>query len=191
MTFRRPLIPLLLLMALQAGVSPAQQVEFFGESLRFIVNDDHVNVQGLYFFRNTGEKEVNQAIYYPIPTPNNLRDVDEIEVVQLGKREVVSHVQLDKGIRFGIKIEPGKEAGYRIEYRQKHDGNRFSYILTSTQAWGKSLEFAYFDMEIAKEKTIKFFSYTPDTVQYRNNTAQYSWILRDFIPKQDFIVEFR
>lgn len=191
MRYRLPFIFFMSFLVSSAGMVHSQQVEFFGESLRFILKNDYVKVQGIYFFRNTGEKEVNQAIYYPIPTPNNLRDVDEIEVVQLGKKELVPHVQLDKGIRFGIKIDPGKEAGYRIEYRQKHDGKRFSYILTSTQAWGKSLEFAYFDMEIALDKTIKFFSYPPDTVQYRDNSAQYSWIKRDFIPKEDFIVEFR
>jgi len=131
---------LLLLTLFFNGFLLGQNISFFKEDLNFKLNQDSFVVDGLYYFRNTTNKEVQQMMFYPFPDIEKYGEINSIEITKKG--DTVSQIATvsKKGSLFKLFIEPNGEAVYHIRYNQQLKSNQAKYIITSTQHWGEGFE---------------------------------------------------
>jgi hypothetical protein len=169
----------------------SQSLEFFEESLLFEINDGVFTVDGQYYFRNTGQKELNQILFYPFPASEGSEPVDSVSVtgIPVSAEKLLVH-QSDEGFAFHIHLNTGEEKAYQIYYRQKVH-NHATYILTSTQLWGKPLEKAFYQLTVPVDIQITGFSYPPDYQENKTNERIYYWFRQDFMPDKDFELDFQ
>ncbi len=168
----------------------SQSLEFFEESLLFKISDGFFTVDGQYYFRNTGQKEINQVLFYPFPAGEGAEPADSVSVtgIPVSTEQRLIH-QSEKGFSFLIHLKAGEEKAYHIHYRQKVR-NHATYILTSTQHWGKPLEKAFYQLTVPADLQVTSFSYPPDYQENKTNERIYYWFRQDFMPDRDFEIEF-
>lgn len=169
----------------------SQSLEFFEESLLFEINNGFFTVDGQYYFRNTGQEELNQILFYPFPAGNGSEPIDSISVtgIPVPTENPLIH-RSEKGFSFLVRLKAGEEKAYHIYYRQKVR-NRATYILTSTLQWGKPLEKAFYQLTVPVDIQITGFSYTPDYLENKNNERIYYWFRQHFMPDKDFEFDFQ
>ena len=55
-----------------------QSLQFYEEALFFEINDGHFIVDGQYWFKNTGNRDIHQILFYPFPQDDNIGMVDSV-----------------------------------------------------------------------------------------------------------------
>jgi hypothetical protein len=169
----------------------SQPLEFFEESLLFKISDCFFTVDGQYYFRNTGQEELSQVLFYPFPPGEGSEPVDSVSVtgIDVSREQLLIH-RSEKGFSFLIHLKAGEEKVYYIYYRQKVH-NHATYILTSTRHWGKPLEKAFYQLTIPMDIQITRFSYPPDHQENKTREKIYYWYRESFMPDKDFELEFQ
>lgn len=169
----------------------SQSLEFFEESLLFKLSEGVFIVDGQYFFRNTGQKEIKQILFYPFPAGEGSEPVDSVSVtgIPFSSEKLLIH-HSEKGFSFHIHLKAGEEKAYHIYYRQKVS-HHATYILTSTLQWGKPLEKAFYQLTVPVDLQITGFSYPPDYHENKTDERIYYWFRQDFMPDKDFELEFQ
>ena len=159
------------------------QVSFFEEYIDFSIDKQHFTINGIYSFCNYSDREINQPILFPFA--DDVLEIDSIRVVNLKTSSNVAFTKSGKYISFVLKIMPKDTVDLNIYYRQKTVSSN-KYIITSTKAWGKPLEKAFYSLTVDKGINIKSFSYQPDS--FKKKKRIYFWKKDNFMPDEDFIV---
>jgi hypothetical protein len=180
----------MLVLAFVALVAKGQNISFYAEDLNFYLNQSSFEVDGLYYFRNTGDTEVKQMLFYPFPDIEKFGEITFIKVHAVGDTTSMLATQSSKGALFRVKIPPHKEVVYRINYGQKIISNQAKYIITSTQRWGKSFELADYSLTFPNHIPVDSFSITPDSIARIEDSLKCFWHRKNFMPEVDFIFEF-
>jgi hypothetical protein len=167
-----------------SGFLKAQnQVSFFEEHIDFSIDDKYFSINGIYSFYNNSYELVNKHIAFPFA--GNTSMIDSIRVFDLNKMQFLEFKTREKSISFILTLSPRDTLDINIFYRQ-YTSNKNTYIITSTQAWGKPLEKAVYTLTTAKDIIIKSFSYNPDTFIYAKGSKVYYWWKYNFMPQIDF-----
>ncbi len=168
----------------------AQSLVFFEESLLFEIKDGFFSVTGQYFFRNTGQSDIHQILFYPLPADEDPLSIDSVSVTEIpmAAEPLLVH-RSEKGFSFLVSLKAGEEKACQIFYRQKVSHHAV-YILTSTQQWGKPLEKAFYQLNVPMDIRITSFSYPPDYQENKTNERIYYWFRQNFMPDRDFEIEF-
>jgi len=77
-----------------------------------------------------------------------------------------------------------------VNYIQELKINKFEYILTSTQNWGKPLSSASFNVFIDSDIGLKSISYKPDIREILKGKQVYRINKEDFFPIKNLIIEW-
>jgi hypothetical protein len=168
----------------------AQEVEFFREDLTFRLEDGFFAVEGDYFFRNTTDREVKKLLFYPLPESKIYGDITSLNINLKGNSTSMITGSSEEGAAFKLKLGPGEEATYRINYVQKLRSNEARYIITTTRHWGKGLEFATYRLDCSASIFLDSISIIPDTIFMEKRRYHYLWDREDFMPEVDFIFQF-
>ena len=169
----------------------AQDLQFFREDLSFEIKEDYFFVDGLYYFRNTSNKELKQRLIYPFPQDPVYGKVDSLFVINIIDSTITTNMQYgDKGASFTIQIEPDSIAVYRIGYRQELKGENAEYILTTTQTWGRPFEQVNYTLVFPKELSLDSLSYMPDSLREESNRYIFFWYKENFMPDRNFKIHF-
>ncbi len=181
-------LSIILFLCLLTGMLQAHNaVNFFEEYIDFSIDQQHFSVNGMYSFCNNTEKPQMQPILFPFS--EDVSKIDSIRIDNLSSSNKIPYRCLNKSLAFEFIIQPYDTVEIHIYYRQPISTvNR--YIITSTKAWGKSLEKAYYTLTANKEieRGIIDFSYAPDSISNDNGIKTYYWKKYDFMPERDFIV---
>ena len=183
-------IKLFFLFLISNGILFGQDISFFREDLKFTHNEDNFEIDGLYYFRNTTDKKIQQLIFYPFPDINIFGDINSIRITT--KDDTTSQIATisDFGSLFRLFIDPNGEAIYHIKYKQKPESNQARYILTTAQQWGKAFEKASYVLKVPANLHIDSLSINPDTMYKSNDSTYYFWWRENFMPDVDFNLWF-
>jgi len=173
-----------LLIACMVSIVQAQHpVSFFEEHIDFVIDSACFSINGIYSFRNASDKPVNQHIIFPFADKTS--GIDSIRIVNLNTLKKIPFIRLESSVSFEFEIPPKDTIDLNIFYRQKAAAKN-TYIITSTQTWGKPLETAVYTLTTEKNLRIKSFSYSPDSSKTNQGKILYKWEKHQFMPVKDF-----
>ena len=156
-----------------------------------MIEENYFYVNGLYYFRNTSNKELKQRLIYPFPQDSAYGKVDSLFVINVIDSTITTNMQNgEKGASFTIQIDPDSTAIYRIGYRQELKDKKAEYILTTTQTWGRPFEQVNYKLIFPKELKLDSLSYMPDSLRDENNQFIFFWYKDDFMPDRNFEIHF-
>jgi hypothetical protein len=155
----------------------------------FKVSAENVVTDATYNFCNLGEKNLKTPLFYPFP--ENTRElIDSIQITDMKADTTLPFREGKSGVFFGISIDAYGQAAYRVYFRQKLIEQKFIYILTSTESWGRALEFANFELQVPLHLPLDSLSYPPDSSFILNDIRFFQWKKKDFMPEKDFEIFF-
>jgi hypothetical protein len=167
------------------------QISFYREELEFGLDSAFFSVKGNYFFRNEANREIRPVIYFPVGTAAVEKSIDTLIAFDVADPEHPFTVLVQDSVaHFEMKLPPDSRKQVVIYYRQRHDGHRARYILTSTQTWKRPLEYASYRLIAPKEIVISRFSLGPPKVSDFGTMQIYSWEKKNFMPAEDFRLIF-
>ena len=162
-----------------------QGLTFPRESINFRLDRQHFSVSGYYYFAGaTGRFPV----LYPFPNGSNV--VDSATVTDSKELRSIAYTMQDNGLVFGLNRPSADTSVIQIYYREKLAGNKATYILTTTRAWGRALEQASYSLLVAPGIKVTSLSLKPDSEMDTPQGRLYFFIRKDFMPAGDFVVEF-
>lgn len=166
-----------------------QDLQFYREDIVFSIHKKNAETDALYYFCNVGEKDIRVALFYPFPE-NTKELIDSLVVEDLKTKAVIPHREARSGIHFEVFVKAYGQSAYRVYFRQLLRENHFRYILNSTASWGKSLEFANYELQMPLSIIPDSLSYPPDTSFIIKDMLYIKWKKTDFMPDKDFEVFF-
>lgn len=172
-----------LVIAFCSEILAQRSVSFYEEYIDFKLDSRSFCVNGIYSFVNVTDKEIHQQIMFPFA--GKTADIDSIRILNLNTGQALRFNRLESAVVFNINLSACDSVDVNLFYRQKRTTNN-TYILSSTQSWGKPLETAVYALTVGSDIEIKSFSYEPDTVKLINNQKVYLWKKNDFMPVTDF-----
>lgn len=185
------LVSICVIIFLKTSFAFPQSLQFYEEALFFEIRDGCFEVDGQYYFKNSGSREIHQILFYPFPRDEMPGKIDSVFITDVrGSEEDLIINQTEKGVSFRLSIEAGKEKTYRIYYRQRTPNRKAKYILTTTAQWGQPLKKAFYQLKVPSDISITYFSYPPDKEEKQGNYQIYYWYMESFMPDKDFIVEW-
>jgi hypothetical protein len=170
----------------------AQRLEFYMEDLNFCLDTNTFKVDGYYYLSNSDTAKTDQLIFYPFPQETGLGRVDSIMVYdEMERKELpVTSAKNNSGVSFPLSIEGLGFRKIRIVYRQSLKDHFATYILKTTQNWGKPLATANYTLTVPDYIKIDSLSYPADSVKVNHNIKVYCWNKKDFFPREDFNIYF-
>jgi len=186
------MIKLLLLIIFTTNViiSKSQDIEFFREDITFKISKTYFNVDGLYYFCNVSNKNLDKIIYYPFPIDSLYGNIDSVFVETEDSLQIKFINNQNKGIYIKIHIEDYGIKKIRIKYRQQIYKNKAEYILTTTKYWKKPFEIVNYKLIVPKEINISSISYRENSVYTTKSKRIYLWQKKDFMPTKNMIISF-
>lgn len=160
-----------------------RNMSFYEEHIDFSLDSSSFCVNGIYSFVNVTDKEIHQQIMFPFGVKT--AEIDSIRIFNLNTSQSLVLNRLESAVVFSLHLPARDSVDVNVFYRQKRS-TKNTYILSSTQSWGKPLETAVYALTVGSDIEIKSFSYEPDTVKLNNNQKVYLWKKNDFMPVADF-----
>ena len=166
-------------------VTAQRAVNFIEEYIDFEIDKTLFYINGIYTFCNTGEKEIQQPIFFPFA--DEAEAIDSIRVTNLNTVKNIPFGRRERGISFTFTLAPKDTVNLNIFYRQKA-GKINTYIITSAKSWGKPLKKAVYTLKTPADMRIESFSFPPDSQKQSDDKHLYLWEKENFVPDLDFIV---
>lgn len=173
-----------------ASCAHAQELKFVREDITFYLNAASLRVDGYYWFHNTGSRDAETKIYYPINPKAGRVDSAGVTNMSADRATGISDSSAD-GFGFTARIRSGDTAVYRIGYRQTVSGDSAMYILLSTRSWNSPLSLAEYRLVVSPPIEVIGFSYKPDTLYDVQGERIYYWKRVDFMPGRNMVFYFR
>lgn len=161
-------------------------VSFFEEHIDFSIDSQYFNVNGIYSFYNISDQIVNQDILFPFAVKTTL--IDSIRIINLNNLEKIQFKCLENAIYFHLTHSPKDTLDINIFYRQKVAAKN-TYIITTTQIWGKPLDKAIYRLTSPQTMPIQSFSYIPDSMKIVDDKNVFFWDKYHFAPQIDFDIK--
>lgn len=184
---------LIFILAVFAGFKLSAQIpDFYREDLTFIIDDSSFTVTGYYYFRNNSDENEKFDMLYPFPKRDIYGKVTDVYAYIYGNplRNALLHYN-DNAAMINLEVSPGSVTMLRIGYTQALLGTKAEYILTSTKAWGQSLNEVNYTLIAPEGLKIDSLSYPPDFSNTKSGKTFYYYHKEDFMPDREFEVYFR
>ncbi len=175
------------LAATASGLVPAAR--FTRERIDITVRPSAVEVCGLYVYENPWPFPVTQGLAYPFPVDDSHPAPVSIQVTEADPADgsdlrVVPTFRLGGTPRYSIRIRPGGVAHVRVRYVQPAYVPSATYLLTTTQPWGRPLEHGEYVLNPMGVRILES-SYPLD------GPEPHSFVRRDFMPDKDWRFSWR
>ena len=183
-------VAILLFLCFHIQTSQAQSPIFVGEDLVFYVSDSLCVLRGEYPFLTPSENAVKTRLFYPFPVSEQLPFPDMIEVLSLETGVHLPIMGAEKGVSFVLEIDAVSEANIHVEYWQTAENHLFDYILTSTQTWGRSLEWANYEIHVPDHLQLEYCSLDIDTSWIEIEKKVYSISRENYLPLKELKIQW-
>lgn len=131
-------LALVVALAFATGIRPIAR--FDREQINIQVHPDHIEVVGLYFYRNPWPFPVRQGLSIPFAVDEHHSPPVQVSVMQTAPEEKSVHCRYLFGRhRFDLTLATRAEVCVRVEYYQHTPAGDARYLLTTTQPWRKPL----------------------------------------------------
>lgn len=172
---------LITLIILPSILFAQRKLQFIGENIDFEINEKTFSTNGIYYFSNNTESEIERTILFPFSDKADSLHI--IRVYNLSYLKNIVYIQQDNAISFKINILPSDTIQVNIAYTQKTEIKNV-YILKSTQTWGEPLKRAFYSLKVDSTVLLDSLSLKPNT--FKNRT--YYWEKFNFYPDDNFII---
>ncbi len=172
---------LLVLLVFPLCLISQEKFEFINEKIDFSLSASLFSINGIYVFVNNAEKNVHQTIFFPFSENSESLNINRI--YNLTYNENLTFKQVTNGLIFKMFMFPKDTVSINISYNQNTKREN-TYILESTQTWGKPLHNADYSLSADNSVRIDSISLKPDTLI--NNV--YYWHKQNFYPNENFRV---
>jgi hypothetical protein len=181
--------------ASQAVTHPALPLQFDSEIVRLFVEEDSLEVEGIYHFLCRSRRDAIVTLVYPYPVDSLLGGARSTLLecrAPGGPWQPMEFKELPQrpGVRWGIPLGLGDTLEVRTVYRQALLSTYARYILTTTKSWGRPLKHARFEIHLPDGAEPLRFSY-PFECQEVLGESLYLYEVENFMPERDIIVEWR
>jgi len=162
---------------------PAQnKINFINEKIDFSIDNKYFIVNGIYCFYNNSDKEIRQTILFPFSETADSLQIKRVYNLTYLKNIFYKRLN-NNSIIFKVVVLPKRTVDVNIAYSQKTDKEN-TYILKSTQTWGKPLQKAEYSLSVDNSVVIDSLSVKPDSL----SNSIYYWSKTNFYPNKDFTV---
>ncbi len=153
-------------------------LDFKAERINCLITGDTMRVNATYYMRS--EPGSKFCLLYPLPQEGTDFSVDSTKNCDLEPRGEIWVMCMEFGADTMLEIG--------VAYKQRFPGGVFRYITTTTQAWGKPLEWAEFSVTTPWKASL---SYPPNEKPraLANGYYLYSIRIENFMPEEDFIIK--
>jgi hypothetical protein len=170
-------------------------VEFYKESITMTVDEGEFTISGTYYFRNNTDSDRPMPIVFPFYIDDSTHYPHEISasIIEEGKEKPLEFQEnRERGnIRMAIPMMPKGTTVWQLEYSQKIDKPQATYILKSTQAWGKPLEEALYKIDIPDDIDVDYIWADVDSVTDKGN-REILWIHKtEYMPFGDMTIKWK
>lgn len=162
---------------------------FIKEDLHFSLDRENFYVEGDYYLQNSGDQPISKNIFYPFPENENYGEVTEVTITIDNTEQPLT--RKDNGVAFLMEIPAHTTKNFYAKYIHPYQGNQVEYILTTTNNWHRALQEAEYSLEFPKYLQMENISYQPDSLEDLADKYIFYWSKQDFLPKKNFIVEFK
>ncbi|NQV38216.1 MAG: hypothetical protein HQ509_09470 [Candidatus Marinimicrobia bacterium] len=180
----------ILFIAICQGINSLNKPIFESEIISFEIDSTKCTVRAEYYFRNADISEIiNQVLFYPFPINEYTPFPESIDVISPENHQM-DYSQVSNGIFFKVSIPSDSTVCYVVNYTQMLNINKFEYILTSTQKWGRPLSSATFNIYHDPNLELKSLSYKPDSTYIDSNKQVIRISKKQFLPIKNLIIEW-
>lgn len=146
--FPLPVASLLLIAAVLPFASGAvPTVNFISERIDVQVYPDEIVVEGYYFYKNRFPFPVMQGFTIPFPVDKDHPEPTEVHVERMNPiQAAIRPRRLFGKTGFDAYFSAREDVEIRVSYRQKARGMNATYILKTTQPWGRPLAGAVYSL---------------------------------------------
>lgn len=171
-------------------VKSSLPVEFTKEKIEIFLSDEIMKLKGTYYFKNLTSSFLKTSVFYPFPIDKEHLYPTEIKIYKwkIDKKNKVNFVKSDKGVLWTVEIEANKITKYIVIYKQPIKTKNATYILTTTQAWNKPLEYAKFIIHIPKIFKNIEIPYSIDKIFSKGENIIYEFTRTNFLPTKDLTI---
>lgn len=178
----------------QSGMN--KPLEFFKEKITMTVDKGEFSISGTYYFRNNTDSDRPMPVVFPFYIDKFTHYPDKIRVFISRNGEPDSLINFeentDRGsIRMRIPMKAHETTAWHIQYAQKIDRPQATYILKSTQAWGRPLEEALYRIDIPDNIDIDYIWADVDSVSEQDH-REILWIHKtEYMPFKDMAIRWK
>jgi hypothetical protein len=169
----------------------SQIPEFFREDLFFVMDDNELQISGDYYFYNPHPRPIKMTMLYPFPREDFMGKVSDVYAFDwnnIFENRLARYNQ--KAGMVQLSISPKETSVLRIGYTQELKAGTAMYILTTTAAWGKPFQQAYYELHVPFDIQVDSISYVPDKIQQVGGLYIYIFEKENFMPDRDFVIYF-
>ena len=181
---------LVIIVFIFSGLVYSQSIQFFREKIEVDVNGSFCQIKGIYYFKNSSNKEVSRTFYYPFVVNEKMLYPDSIIIKDLGNDRIINFSTSKSGIHFRAHLPAKSIIIYKIIYSQRTQAREIEYILTTTRKWGRPLEQAEFIVRIPKTFQLVSLTFPYNYRKNENDINLYYINKENFIPEQNLIVKW-
>ncbi|MCB5261391.1 MAG: hypothetical protein M0Q16_02190 [Candidatus Cloacimonetes bacterium] len=165
----------------------ASGLSFETEQLVFTVQDSLWLFDGDFGFYNSGLRELDQAIYFPVPANETQSPADQVSVV-IGEQQQSLPVfgVSPQGFWFQLSMQPQSYETVRIRYQQVLRENMASYVLLTALTWGKPLAYASYSLHLPKGARLLHSPFAEPEISAQDGWNSYYWEFYGFVPEANF-----
>jgi hypothetical protein len=170
-------------------------IEFYKEEISMQINEGELTISGTYYFRNNTDRSEPIPIAFPFHIddstffPHNIKAF--VTAADGRKRLEFEENRVRGSLRIAIPMKPKKTTVWSLEYTQKIDKPQATYILKSTQAWGKPLEEALYKIDIPDNIDVDYIWADVDSVTAKDS-REILWIHKtEYMPFNDMTIKWK
>ena len=184
---KRPVLSMFFIICFISYSFAETPIKFFKGEINIELEKNCVHVQGLYFFENKSNFEIDVIMVYPFPINSSHLYPEKIDVL-----DPKNHIELTKkknGIEWVLHFEPVSVETVFVEYKQKINNKSAAYILN--KLWKEKINKLLFIIEAPLEFKELNISIEPDSVRTEENKQIYYITRRYFLPKEDLKISWQ
>ncbi|UCE65887.1 MAG: hypothetical protein JSU85_13670 [Candidatus Zixiibacteriota bacterium] len=190
---------IIMIMFIVFGISFSQSrmnmpVEFYKEEISMIINENQFTISGTYYFRNNTGSDKPMPVVFPFYIDSSTHYPDKISAFIIGEEKHQLEFQENKergSIRIAIPMKSKGTTVWQLEYTQKIEKPQATYILKSTQAWGKPLEEVLYKVDIPDDIDVDYIWADVDSVT-ANDNREILWIHKtEYMPFKDMTIKWK
>ena len=172
----------------------ALPLQFDSEVVRLFVAEDSLEVEGIYRLLCRRTNTPYASLFYPYPADSLLGGARTVLLECRSPGDPWQTLPFEEiparhAARWRIPLDLGPELEVRTLYRQALNSGYARYIVTTTQAWGRPLRHARFEIYLPTGAEPQRFSF-PFERQEADGKVFYLYEAEDFLPDRDIVVEW-
>ncbi|MBC8182200.1 hypothetical protein H8E88_13900 [candidate division KSB1 bacterium] len=165
--------------------SNSHKVDFYQEKISINCFHEHVEIEGTYFLENLTKANLSITFNYPFPMDDHHPFPYDIEV------ENHNFWKDSSSAYFNLSMLPNEKKSIIVRYKQRHYNKQITYILTTTQYWGRAIQKADFIITTPLDWKNVNISLKPDKEKMIKDKKVIYITKNDFLPNKDLIIKWQ